>query len=40
MKRIFAIIALLLLGEVPTVLEILGGVIITGTVLIAQLRAE
>jgi drug/metabolite transporter (DMT)-like permease len=41
METVYGILfALLLLGEVPTVLEILGGVIITGTVLIAQLRAE
>ena len=41
MKTVYGILfALLLLGEIPTVREILGAVIIIGTVLIAQTRTE
>ena len=41
METVYSILfALLLLGEVPSVREILGAVIIIGTVLIAQTRTE
>ena len=41
METVYGILfALLLLGEIPTVREILGAVIIIGTVLIAQTRTE
>ena len=41
METVYGILfALLLLGEVPSVREILGAVIIIGTVLIAQTRTE
>lgn len=41
METVYGILfALLLLREIPTIREILGAVIIIGTVLIAQLRAE
>ena len=41
METVYAIIfALILLGEVPTVREIIGAIIILGAVIYAQLREE